>query len=93
MRGSTALAAPALTAACSAQADDHVLRDPSKWPLAGLSGATATKEKLPEDAERALARLREGDVDGISQAGQHDNGVLAGHFDGGVTPAAHGWIE
>ncbi|MEQ4718940.1 hypothetical protein [Nonomuraea sp. B19D2] len=90
VRRSAALVALALTAACSAQAgnrqaDDRVLRDPSKWPLAGLSTATATKDELPTDAERALARVRVGGHDlvawihtrgvcGLSEQGDSDGG-------------------
>lgn len=48
--------------ACSAQDGDRILQDPAKWPLATLT-ATATRSILPDEAERALARIRVGSYD------------------------------
>lgn len=82
-----ALAVVALTAACSAQAGEApVLRDPAKWPLAQLSPATGTRQALPEDAERALARIRVGKHD--LAAWIHTKGVCGVSEQGDVDP---GW--
>jgi hypothetical protein len=62
MRKTPALVLALALTACSAQAEDRILKDPAKWPLATLTG-TATKDKLPDDAERALARIRVGSYD------------------------------
>ncbi|RVX47294.1 hypothetical protein EDD27_10221 [Nonomuraea polychroma] len=72
MRRSLTIALTLALTACSAETDDGILKDPAKWPLATLTG-TATKEELPDEAERALARIRVGSYDLVAWI--HTKGV------------------
>ncbi|MER7366472.1 hypothetical protein [Nonomuraea wenchangensis] len=58
------LLAPVL-GACSAPADDPLLKDPARWPLTGLKGLVDHHE-LPDGGERALAQIKVGSVDLIA---------------------------
>ncbi|NUW43896.1 hypothetical protein [Nonomuraea rhodomycinica] len=44
---------------------DPLLKDPARWPLAGLEALTVRtgQRELPEQAERTLAQIRVGSVD------------------------------
>ncbi|MEV4398685.1 hypothetical protein [Nonomuraea sp. NPDC049607] len=48
--------------ACAAPAKEPMLKDPARWPLAGLKGVSV-QGGLPEEAELALARIKVGPHD------------------------------
>ncbi|GAB1818513.1 hypothetical protein [Herbidospora sp. RD11066] len=61
----TFLSLPVL-AACSEPDVKPLLEDPSQWPLARLTGFADRPEQLPDEAERALARIKVGSHDLIA---------------------------